>query len=211
MISTNPWIWLSAFLSLACFSLFLGDNKAFRWAETTYTASVIGHSTVTGLLVMRDRFYPLYTGAKPILIIPLILGITVLLVVWRKYAWISSIALAVLVGVGTGMSLRTLTSSDIIANTRAVVGEATKIIRGPLTTQVGSIINIIFTISALFYFLFTLFPRGTLSKPLNYLRTLGKYALITYMGISVGNTIQQWVGTATSALYRLIVLWLGLR
>lgn len=211
MISTDPWIWLSAFLSLACFSMFFGDNKAFRWAETTYTASVVGHATVTGLLVMRDRFYPLYTGTKPILIIPFILGITALFVVWRRYAWVASLALAVMVGVGTGMSLRTLTASDIIANTRAVLGEAAKIPSGPLNTQIGSTINVIFTISALFYFLFTIYPRGTLSKPFNYLRTLGKYALIVYMGISIGNTIQQWVGTATSALYRLIVLWLGLR
>jgi hypothetical protein len=37
MISTDPWIWLSALLSLSCFTLLYGDNKFFRWAETTYT------------------------------------------------------------------------------------------------------------------------------------------------------------------------------
>jgi hypothetical protein len=213
MISTDPWIWLSALLSLSCFSLLYGDNKFFRWAETTYTASVVGHSVVTGVLTLRDRLYPLYTGEKLLLIVPAILGVLSLLVVWRKYAWMASLSMAVLVGVGTGISIRTLMGTDIIGNTRAVIGEAVTIVSADATmgTKLGYLIRVIFTITAFVYFLFTIFPKKGTSVPVfNIIRDIGKYALIIYMGISLGNSMQQFVGTATSAVYRLTGLWLGL-
>lgn len=213
MISTDPWIWLSALLSLSCFSLLYGDNKFFRWAETTYTASVVGHSVVTGVLTLRDRLYPLYTGEKMLLIIPAILGVFSLFVVWRKYAWMASVSMAVLVGVGTGISMRTLMGTDIIGNTRAVINEALTIVAADasMATRFGYLVRIVFTITAFVYFLFTIFPKKGPSVPaFNVIRDIGKYALIIYMGISLGNSMQQFIGTATSAVYRLTGLWLGL-
>jgi hypothetical protein len=213
MISTDPWIWLSALLSLSCFTLLYGDNKFFRWAETTYTAAVVGHSVVTGVLTLRDRLYPLYTGQNYVLIIPAILGVLSLLVVWRSYAWMASVSMAILVGVGTGISIRTLMGTDIIGNTRAVISEAGTVVAAgtPLVTRFGYLIRIVFTIAALLYFLFTIFPKkGPTALGYEWVKTIGKYALITYMGISLGNSMQQFVGTATSAIYRLTGLWLGL-
>jgi len=211
MISTDPWVWLSALLTLAIFSMLLGDNKFFRWAEATYTATVIGHSVVTGLLTLKDRFYPLYTGQKPILIIPLILGITSLFVVWRRYAWVSTVAMALMIGVGTGISIRTLIATDVVGNVRAVISETAKVLEGSPATRLGYFIRIVFTICALLYFLFILVPKeGPGGKFFNYIATIGKYALIVYMGIAIGNTIQQFVGTATVAIDRLISTWLGL-
>lgn len=213
MISTDPWIWLSALLSLSCFSLLYGDNKFFRWAETTYTAAVVGHSVVTGVLTLRDRLYPLYTGTNLLLIIPAILGVLSLLVVWRQYAWMASVSMAVLIGVNTGISIRTLMGTDIIGNTRAVIGEAATIVAADasMMTKFGYLVRVIFTITALLYFLFTIFPRkGTAASVFDVIRDVGKYALIIYMGISLGNSMQQFTGTATSAIYRLTGLWLGL-
>lgn len=210
MISTDPWIWLSALLTLSIFSMLYGDNKAFRWAETTYTASVVGHSVVTGLLTLQDRLYPFYTGSKMILIIPLILGLTSLFVVWRRFAWVSTIAMAILIGVGTGISMRTLTATDIVGNARAVINEAASIFHGTPANQLGYLIRVVFTIVGVFYFLFTVMPKGNLNKPYNYIITMGKYILIIYMGISLGNSMQQFIGTATQAFFRLTGLWLGL-
>jgi len=213
MISTDPWIWLSALLSLSCFSLLYGDNKFFRWAETTYTASVVGHSVVTGVLTLKDRLYPLYTGEKMLLIIPAVLGVLSLLVVWRKYAWMASISMAVLVGVGTGISIRTLMGTDIIGNARAIIGEASTIVAADtsMATRLGYLIRVVFTLTAFVYFLFTIFPKKGPSVPaFNVIRDVGKYALIVYMGISLGNSFQQFIGTATSAIFRLTGLWLGL-
>ena len=211
MISTDPWVWLSALLMLSIFSLLYGDNKFFRWAEATYTFSVVGHSTVTGVLAIQDRFHPLFTGAKPILIIPLVLGISSLFIVWRKYAWISTIAMSILLGVGVGISTRTLLATDVVGNMRAVIGEAAKIPQGPLPAQLGYLVRVVFTIVCLFYFVFTIMPKGSeTAKTFGYLRRAGVYILLIYMGISLGNSMQQFVGTLAAALYQIVGVWLGL-
>ena len=67
MISTNPWVWVSAILTLCSFSLLYGDNKFFRFAEYTYTAVVVGHAVVFGLQTLAGRFQPLFSGQQPAL------------------------------------------------------------------------------------------------------------------------------------------------
>lgn len=210
MISTDPWVWVSAFMTICSFSLLYGDNPLFRIGEYTYTATVVAHSVVTGMQTLRSRFLPLFTGANPLLIVPLILGIMSIFVVWKKYAWIASFPIAVLIGVGTGLSLRALMLTDIIGNMNAVVSETALIFVGPPVNQLGYFIRVIFTLAGVVYLLFTVFIRGPVSKPVGYIRTFGKYVFLSYLGLSVGNAIMQHSGLATSALSRLITQWLGL-
>ncbi|RJS89122.1 hypothetical protein CW700_05415 [Candidatus Bathyarchaeota archaeon] len=210
MISTDPWVWLSAFLTICSFTLLYGDNPLFRIGEYTYTATVVAHSVVTGIQTLRSRFLPLFTGAKPILIVPLILGIMSLFVVWKKYAWLASFPIAIMIGVGTGLSIRTLMATDVVGNINAVVSEAGKILVPPLSSQLGYFVRVVFTIAAVVYLLFTVFLRGPLSKPVEYIRTFGKYVFLAYLGLSVGNAVMQVSGLATSAINRLLRQWLGL-
>ncbi len=210
MISTDPWVWLSAFLTICSFTLLYGDNPLFRIGEYTYTATVVAHSVVTGIQTLRSRFLPLFTGAKPILIVPLILGIMSLFVVWKKYAWLASFPIAIMIGVGTGLSIRALMATDVVGNINAVVSEAGKILVPPLSSQLGYFVRVVFTIAAVVYLLFTVFLRGPLSKPVEYIRTFGKYVFLAYLGLSVGNAVMQVSGLATSAINRLLRQWLGL-
>ena len=197
-------------MTICSFSLLYGDNPLFRIGEYTYTATVVAHSVVTGMQTLRSRFLPLFTGANPLLIVPLILGIMSIFVVWKKYAWIASFPIAVLIGVGTGLSLRALMLTDIIGNMNAVVSETALIFVGPPVNQLGYFIRVIFTLAGVVYLLFTVFIRGPVSKPVGYIRTFGKYVFLSYLGLSVGNAIMQHSGLATSALSRLITQWLGL-
>jgi len=210
MISTDPWVWVSALMTICSFTLLYGDNPLFRFAEYSYTAIVVGHSVVTGINTLESRFLPLFTGAKPLLIIPLILGLMSLFVVWRRYAWVASVPIAVMIGVGTALSMRALIATEILSNINAVVRESALILVGPPVTQLGYLIRVVFTLSGVFYLLFTVGHRGPLSKPLSYLREFGKYVFLTYLGLSVGNSIMQMSGMSTSCISRLIHQWLGL-
>lgn len=210
MMSTDPWVWLSALMTICSFSLLYGDNPLFRIGEYTYTATVVAHSVVTGMSTLRSRFLPLFLGQKPLLIIPLILGLMSIFVVWRKYAWVASIPIAILIGVGTGLSIRALVATEVLSNITAVVREAGLIFVGPPADQLGYLIRVVFTIAGVFYLLFTVFHRGPVSKPISYIRNFGKYVFLSYLGLSVGNAIMQHSGLATSALNRLFVQWLGL-
>lgn len=210
MISTDPWVWISALMTICSFSLLYGENPLFRFGEYTYTAIVVAHSVVTGISTLKSRFAPLFSGAKPLLIIPLILGLMSIFVVWRRYAWIASFPIAIMIGVGTGLSMRALIATEILSNIAAVIRESGLILVGPPISSLGYLIRVVFTITGVFYLLFTVAHKGPLNKPLSYLREIGKYAFLSYLGLSVGNAIMQHSGLATSAISRLLKQWLGL-
>lgn len=210
MISTDPWVWVSALMTICSFSLLYGENPLFRFGEYTYTAIVVAHSVVTGISTLQSRFAPLISGAKPLLIIPLILGLMSLFVVWRRYAWVASFPIAIMIGVGTGLSMRALIATEILSNIAAVIRESGLILVGPPVSSLGYLIRVVFTITGVFYLLFTVAHKGPLNKPLSYLREIGKYAFLSYLGLSVGNAIMQHSGLATSAISRLLGQWLGL-
>ena len=209
MISTDPWVWLSALLTLCSLTLLYGDNPFFRFGEYTYTGTVVAHSVVTGVPTLRDRFMPLFTGEKLLMIVPFILGIMACFVIYRKYAWVASFPYAMFIGVGTGLGLRATMRTTIVGNMQAVISEAGKILVGPPTDQLGYLIRVVFTLSGIVYLFFTLFHKGPLSKPVGYVMTFGKYVFLMYLGLSVGNAIMQISGLATSSINRLIRLWLG--
>lgn len=210
MISTDPWVWVSALLTICSFSLLYGENPFFRLGEYTYTAIVVAHSVVTGISTLQSRFAPLISGAKPLLIIPLILGLMSIFVVWRRYAWIASFPIAIMIGVGTGLTMRALITTEILSNIAAVIRESALILVGPPINQLGYLIRVVFTITGVIYLLFTVGHKGPLEKPVSYLREVGKYAFLSYLGLSVGNAIMQHSGLATSAISRLLKQWLGL-
>jgi len=159
---------------------------------------------------MRDRFMPLFTGQKPLMVVPFILGIMACFIVYRKYAWVASFPYALFIGVGTGLSVRAMVATDIVGNLKAVIREAGDIVVGPMPSRLGNLVRVIFIITTMIYLFFTLFHKGPLSKPFRYLMTFGKYCFLAYMGISVGNAIMQISGLCTSAINRLIRTWLGL-
>ncbi|RKX41765.1 MAG: hypothetical protein DRP27_10340 [Thermotogae bacterium] len=210
MISTDPWVWLSAFLTICSFTLLYGDNPLFRIAEYVYVSVMVAHSVVTGITTLSSRFTPLFTGAQPHLIVTLILGIMSLFVVWRKYAWIASFPISIMLGVGTGLTMRTMMRTDLVGNMSAVISETAKIFIGPPASRLGYFIRVVFTLSGLVYLLFTIFIKGPVSKPIGYIRTFGKYVFITYLGLQVGNDIIMFQGLVTSALVRLFKTWLGI-
>jgi hypothetical protein len=100
--------------------------------------------------------------------------------------------------------------TDMIGNLKTVMTEAGKILVGPPTIQIGYLIRVVFTITGLFYLIFTLFMKGPLSGSLERVRTFGKYVFLTYLAINLGSSLIQTSGLATSAINRLINLWLGL-
>jgi hypothetical protein len=209
MISTDPWVWLSAILTLCSFTLLYGDNKFFRFAEHTFTAVVIGHAVVLGFFTLRDSwFYPLIVKQNLILIIPIILGILIILIVWRKYAWIASIPMAIMIGVSQGIVLRGLVNTDVMGNVKAVVAETASVLAGTPANQIGTLIRMIFTIAAVFYFMFTFTFKGS-SKYLGYVQTFGKYVILIFLGLYIGNQSMQNSMLATSAINRLVRNWLG--
>lgn len=210
MISTDPWIWISALLTICSFTLLYGDNPLFRIAEYTYTGTVVGHSVVTAVPTLYNNFLPLITGEKPLYIIPLMLGIMSVFVVWKKYAWVASFPYAMFIGVGIGLSARATIQTNLVGNMMSVIRESANILIGPPASQLGFLIRVVFTLSGIIYLFLTMFHTGPLSKPVEYIRTFGKYCFLLYLGVQIGNGLMQHSGLTTNALNRVLKQWLGL-
>ena len=201
---------VSSIMIVSQLSLIAGDNFFFRWSTRVVIGFSVMHALIWGLYWSnRYAIEPIMKG-ELIWIIPLILGLMSLFVIWRRYAWVASFPIAIMIGVGTGLSMRALITTEILSNIAAVMKESALILVGPPVTQLGYLIRVIFTITGVIYLLFTVGHRGPLSKPIAILREVGKYAFLSYLGLSVGNAIMQHSGLATSAISRLLKQWLGL-
>jgi len=205
MISSDLWVWLSVGLTLAIWSTLYKATKFFRWAQYTYIAVVVSHSVVTGIGTLRDRFVPLTTGINYLLILSLILGIMSLLISWRKYAWMASIPIALMVGLGAGLSLYTLINTDFLGSIRSTLTEATQIVGVAPATALANSARVIITVLTAFYFLFTIRLKGPASR----LTTVSKYLLLMVFGFTVGNALTSYNTYFVASLKRVLVEWLG--
>lgn len=206
MVSSDPWIWLSGLLTLAVWSILYKETKLFRWAQYTYIGIVVSHSVVTSVSTLQDRFSPLVTKGDYWLLISLTLGAMSLFIAWRKYSWIASFPIAIMVGVGTGLSIYTLVKTDLLRSIIATLGEATKILGVPPATALANIARVSITILSMFYFLFTIRLKG----PAGRLTTIAKYLLLMIFGFTIGNTLTSYNTYFVTSLKRVVVEWLGI-
>lgn len=182
----NLWIWVGIALTLATWSYLWKESPVFRWAETTYIASAIGHSFVVGLYTLRDRYYPITTGAKPWLIIPAIIGYLYLFVIWRRGRWIASYPIAIGMGVGLATQMRGTIEADFIAQTVGLIREGGQIVGASPADAFTNALTIIMTLCSVSYFIFTVKPRGIFGQ----FYKLGQYCLMASLGAMAGNYIQ---------------------
>ena len=97
---------LGLHLTLMVFSYLIGDNPLFRIAvylfigvASGYAATIVWHSVLVPKL-----FQPL-TTLNPLVIIPFVLGVSLLAKLFPRTSWIGSFAMAILVGVGAAAAI----------------------------------------------------------------------------------------------------------
>jgi len=195
------------------FTLLYGDNPFFRFAEYTFISVTIGHDIVAGIQTVILRFSPLVRGALLVdslrLGLTFILGVMSLFILWKKYAWIASFPIAIIMGIGTGLSIRGGVMTDVVGNMRTVIGEGAKIFTASPVDGLGIVIRIVWTVSGIFYLVFTLFYKGHGNKVFVYLRTFSKYAIMSFLGLWLGNQILQVSGLISLAFRIIFRDWLG--
>jgi hypothetical protein len=212
MISSDLWVWLSVLLTFAMWSTLYKESKFYRWAQYTYIAVVISHSVVVGIGTLRSVFTPLFAptaGTSYLVVLSLVfslfLGIMSLLIAWRKYAWLAAIPMAILIGVGTGVSLYGLVNTDIRANIISVLTESANMVGASSTTVIANTVRILITTVIIFYFLFTIRLKG----PAGRLTTVAKYLLLMIFGFTIGNSLTSYNTYFVTSLKRVLVEWLG--
>jgi hypothetical protein len=205
MISTDIGIWIAAFFTIFIMSYAYKDNPLFKLAEHIYIGAAAGHAFVMGVASANtSSWIPLMRG-QVIHIIPLVLGILLYTRYHSRYYWISRYPIALLVGLGTAVSIRTVIAANFTQQIAATIKPLSAV---PLT-NFNNLVVLIVTVSVLWHFVFTQKKLSTGSVGL--IAKFGRYAMMVAFGAAFGNTVVTRIVLLLGRVDFLLFDWLGLR
>jgi hypothetical protein len=176
------WNGLAAFLTLCTFSFLYKDNPFYKFAEQLVAGVALGYWT---MLLYHTTFtdkvlIPIFREGKLHYIFPTILGIMMWTRFSRKLAYLSRIAIAFYIGIGTGVALPLFMYNYVFRQLQATVV--------PLNVSwlgFNSLLMVVFIICTLIYFFFSKEHTGAFGG----FSRVGIYTLMVGFGASFGLTV----------------------
>lgn len=173
----------SVFLTLCVYSFVYKESMFWRFAEQTFIGLAMGYTFVLAVQQIQTvAWIPISTGKNYLFIVPLILGLMLYARFSKNYAWMSRWPMAVLIGIGTGIAMRTVIEAQIVQQISATF--LPLITPNPMTTF-NNIAIVIMVFCTLFFFTFT----GGTGKTADTVRKLGRYTLMLTFGAAFGATV----------------------
>jgi len=190
------WNGLAAFLTLCIFSFLYKDNPFYKFAEQLVAGVALGYWT---MLLYHTTFtdkvlFPIFQQGKLHYILPTILGIMMWTRFSRKLAYLSRIAIAFYIGIGTGVALPLFMYNYVFRQLQATVV--------PLNVSwlgFNSLLMVVFIICTLIYFFFSKEHTGAFGG----FSRVGIYTLMVGFGASFGLTV---MGRVALLVQRIIFL-----
>ncbi len=164
--------WVATGLTLFILTFLYQDNPLFKLAEHLYVGVSVGYAIVKtyDTVVIRLIYEPMVKQGDWSLLVPLTIGALMLTRYVPKAAWMSRIAFAFVVGVGSGLAIPRVISSYILKQiedtVRPLVSLATD---GNATftysvldpaSNLNAIVLLLGVVSVLFYFFFSVEHTG---------------------------------------------------
>ena len=163
--------WVATGLTLFIFTFLYKDNPLFKLAEHLYVGISVGYTIVKAwdTVVIRLIYEPMVKQGDWTLAFPLFIGLLMLARYAPKAAWMSRIAFAFVVGVGSGMAIPRVISSYVLKQIEDTVrplvtmgsdgATFTASLLNP-ASNLNAIILLVGVITVLFYFFFSIEHRG---------------------------------------------------
>lgn len=174
---------IAAALTLMIYSLLYRENILYRIAEHTFVGVYAGYGVAFAVKNILDQGITRVSAGNYWYIIPMILGIMLFTRFTVKQAWISRYAMAVMVGVGTGVSVRALIEAQIVRQIKASVVPLTT---GSVTV-IDNLVVVLGFVCAFLYFFFT--DISAIRRPISYIAKSGRYILMFTFGGAFGGTV----------------------
>lgn len=150
-------------------------NPFYSFAQATYMGAAFGLDLVVTLLFLYTAGFIPITQGDWYMGIGFILGFATLTRLSKRYAWVSRIPLAIAVGTGLGLGIRTTIFSGFLAQISSLIAPF-----GTPSDAVTSFYNVSIVLSTLFmltFFLYTTERKGVVGVS----SKIGEYAL--YIGL----------------------------
>jgi len=203
-MSTDPWIWIGAFLTLMIFSFLFKDNPFYKFGEHLFVGVANGyyialywHNT------LRPNLFDQLSAGNFIYIVPLLLGLMYFTRFIPKVSWLVRIPIGFMIGWGAGLSIPAYFQAEVLRQL-----EGTIITPESFTNPVNGIwssIIVIGVVCTLVYFFFSREHKGIL-KPT---ARLGIIFIMIGFGASFGYTVMARVSLLIGRMQFLLGPWLG--
>jgi len=198
-------IWLGAAFTVFVYSFAFKDNPLYRLSEHILIGSGAGYATILAIdNVRRIAWTPLTTKADWLWIVPIILGTTLFFRFSRKYFWVNRYGTAVLIAIGTALTLRTIVEAQVLSQIRATFlnpfTSVPSLVEGSVKTPINNILVIVIVVSSIFFFIFSGGSKIQKSTLANYLSKLGLYSMMLAFGATFGNTIMSRIAEMHSRI-----------
>jgi hypothetical protein len=215
-LSSDPLIWVAAFLTICIFSFLYKDNVLYRIAEhllvglsTGYFFLVLVYQVFYPKVIVRIRDATEWWDIALTVFVAL-LGFLMLsrlpLPFLRPYGWLSRWPMALAVGIGSGMAIPPTLEADVLRQIMGAIGVS--IIPGGDVgwgIAIGNIVLVVGTIAGLVYFFFSLPHTGVLGGTAK----IGIWILMLGFGASFGYTVMARLSLFIGRVLFLLRDWLG--
>ncbi len=205
-ISTDPWIWLSAVLTICIFSFLYKDNIFYRFAEHLFVGASAGYliALTWHNQVYPNLFSPLFREGNFLYVIPLFFSLCYFSRFIPKLAFMIRLPIAFVLGWGSGVAIPAIFQRDILKQTQGTILVGDSFSRWD--TGLWAIVVLIGVICTLIYFFFSRERKGIL-KPIS---NLGIIFIMLGFGASFGFTVMARISLLIGRFQFLLGQWLGL-
>lgn len=205
-ITPDPWIWLSALLTLAIFSFLFRDNIIYQFAEHLFVGMSAGYliAITWHNQMLPNLFEPLFIQGNLVYIIPLLFGLCYFARFIPKIDYLVRLPIAFLLGWGSGAIIPAIFQRDILKQTQGTLLVREAFLKWD--TGLWAIIMLIGVISVLIYFFFSKERKGIMKPAAN----LGIIFLMLGFGASFGYTVMSRISLLIGRLQFLLGDWLGI-
>jgi hypothetical protein len=191
--------WVATGLTLFIFTFLYQDNPLFKLAEHLYVGVSVGYTIVKAYdtVVIRLIYEPMVKQGDWSLLIPLGIGGLMLARYAPKAAWLSRIAFAFIVGVGSGLAIPRVISSYILKQVEDTVRPLLSLVPGAdgavtftysllnPASNLNAVVLLVGVVSVLFYFFFSIEHTG----PVRVAAHTGILFLMVAFGAAFGYTV----------------------
>ena len=178
--------WVSAGLTIFLFSFLYKDNPFFKIAEHLYLGAGMGwlfQVSVTNVWI--PKIWEPVLNREWLVIIPSILGLSLLTQFIPKISWVSRYGFTFMMGYGSGLAIPAGLSTDFMSQIEGTIKPFSMLASMSPFAIFNALLVAFGAISVLFYFFFSVEHKGHLKKVSN----VGIYFLMIYFGAAFGNTV----------------------
>ncbi len=178
--------WISAGLTIFLFSFLYKDNPFFKIAEHLYLGAGMGWWFQVYLFdVLKPKVWLPLMNHDWLVIIPALLGLSLITQFIPKISWVSRYGFTFLMGYGSGLAIPAGLATDFINQIGGTIQPFANLTGMSAFTFFNSVLMAVGVICVLVYFFFSLEHTGVIKKASN----VGIYFLMIYFGAAFGNTV----------------------